>query len=119
MSVLGNKTFTTAILFIIETFVGGFALVVLANLLAKIKVCERSLEWLGRHTMVILLLHRIIAGVASDIMHTYNKSGEYWYVTPLSPDVVIKSIVSFIISLIGCIFLSILNDWFKNRNFEI
>lgn len=118
MSVLGNKTFTTAILFIIETFVGGFALVVLANLLAKIKVCERSLEWLGRHTMVILLLHRLIAGIASDIMHTYTRAGEHWYVTPLSPEVVIKSIVSFIISLIVCILLSMLNDWIKSRYFS-
>ena len=66
-------------------------------------------------TLVILLFHCLIGGIAADIMHTYNKPGPDWYVDPLTAETVIKSIISFIVAIAGSCGLAALNDKLKAR----
>ena len=63
---------------------------------------------------MILLFHVLIAGLAMDAMHTYNKPGEHWYLNPLPAEVVIKSVISLVISLACCFGICALNDRLKN-----
>ncbi|MCR5704668.1 MAG: hypothetical protein K6G85_08600 [Eubacterium sp.] len=86
-----------------------------AILLGKVKGVGDGISWIGRHTLVILLLHCLIGGIVADILHTYNKPGPDWYISPLTTEVVVKSLVSFAGALIGCIGIGWFNDYLKKK----
>ena len=98
----GIFTYLTVTIFILEMFLGGFVLMVFARVIDKIKGCNKVLSWIGAHTYMILLLHCLFGGITADILHTYNKPGPNWYVVPLTTTVVVKSVITFIVSLAAC-----------------
>ena len=112
-SILGDKGYVSGIFFIIEVLLGGYVLFTLARLLKRCTPVVGGLTWIGRHTLVILLFHSVIGGIASDIMHTYNKIGPNWYVYPLTSTIIIKSLISFAVALVGSIGVGLLNDKLK------
>ncbi len=112
-SIVGDKGFLSAIAFVVQIMVGGYALHTFSRIIALWKYSEEAFAWVGRHTFVILLFHCLIGGIAADIMHTYNKPGPNWYVDPLTAETVIKSIISFIAAIAGSCGLSALNDRLK------
>lgn len=111
---LGVKGLLSAIFFVIQMFIGGYPVLTIARLIEKIPKCCEAFAWIGRHTLVILLVHCIIGGLACDAMRTYNKMGPYWYLDPLPQEVVIKSVISFVISLAGSFGVCALNDMLKD-----
>ena len=113
-SFLGDKGYLSAVMFVFQVLFGGFAVLTLARLIDRIKYCDDAFVWIGRHTLVILLFHVLIAGLAMDAMHTYNKPGVHWYLNPLPAEVVIKSVISLVISLACCFGICALNDRLKN-----
>ena len=115
MSNLGEHGYLSVVAFILQVFIGGFALMTVAILLEKIKGIGDGIDWIGRHTLVILLLHCLIGGIVADILHTYNKPGPDWYISPLTSEIVIKSLISFVVSLAGCIGIGWFNDYLKKK----
>ena len=115
LSIVGDKGFLSGIAFVIQIIVGGYALFTFSRIIALWKYSEEAFAWVGRHTLVILLFHCLIGGIAADIMHTYNKPGPDWYVDPLTAETVIKSIISFIAAIAGSCGLAALNDKLKAR----
>lgn len=115
LGVLGVKTYMGAMLFIIQTIIGLYVVLTLARFVQKVPVVNRALEWVGKNTMTILLWHCLIGGLAADALHTYNKPGVNWYLNPLPAEVLIKSIVTFVISLAGCVLVVFLTDRIKAK----
>ena len=116
ISFLGDKGYVTDLMFIIQVFIGGYVLLTLARLINLSDYSKRCFTWVGRHTLVILLYHCLIGGIAADIMHTYNKPGPDWYISPLTMEIVVKSIISFLIAVVGCVVLGISNDKLKEKH---
>lgn len=112
---LGDKGYITGIFFVIQIFIGGFVLFTLARLIALSKAGEKAFSWIGRHTLVIMLLHTLIGGITADILHTYNKPGPNWFVEPLTAEIVIKSVITFVVALAGSIGLAAVNDILKKK----
>ena len=116
MSVLGKQNFITAIFFVIEVLMGGYVFFTFARYISLAEPLKDAFSWIGRHTLVILLVHCLIGGITADILHTYNKPGPDWYVNPLPVIVVVKSWVTFIVSMAGSIGLALLNDKLKTAS---
>jgi fucose 4-O-acetylase-like acetyltransferase len=114
----GIFTYPTVAIFILEVFLGGYVLIVIARVFDKVKGCREALSWIGKHTYIILLLHCLVGGVAADILHTYNKPGPDWYVVPLTATVVIKSIISFVVSLAACVGVGMIQDRMKQKRIK-
>ncbi|MBR1508718.1 MAG: acyltransferase [Eubacterium sp.] len=115
MSILGDKGYLSAIFFVIQIFIGGYVLFTLSRVISLWEYSEKALTWVGRHTLVILLFHFLIAGITADALHTYNKSGPDWYIEPVTPELFIKSLITFVVALAGCIGLALLNDKLKSK----
>ncbi len=90
------------ILYVIEAFVWGHAFSALGIILDRIPGINVFLSWVGKNTMIFLLLHCIVAVVACDAMNTYKKPGFDWYLENLTPEIIIKSIISFVFSFVCC-----------------
>ena len=112
-SYLGDKGYLSAALYVVQLLFGGFAVFTIARAIDRIKHLGDVLAWIGKHTLIILLFHALIGGLAMDAMQTYNKPGEYWYLDPLPVEVVIKSVISFVVSWAGCVGLCLLNGKLK------
>ena len=112
-SILGEYGYLSDLMFVVQIFLGGFVLLTLARLINLSEYSKLAFTWVGRHTLVILLFHCLIGGIAADIMHNHNKPGPYWYLDPLTTDVVVKSVISFIIAFAGCVALAVINDKLK------
>ncbi len=112
---LGDKGCITGVFFVIQIFIGGFVLFTLARLIALSKTGEKAFSWIGRHTLVIMLLHTLIGGITADILHTYNKPGPNWFVEPLTAEIVIKSVITFVVGFAGSLGLAAVNDSIKKK----
>ena len=112
LGILGEKDVYSALMFVLQVLVGGYALCVLAGLIEKAGLLREPFSFIGRHTMVFLMFHCLIGGVAADLMHTYNKLGPNWYLDPLTAETVVKSWISFALSMAGCTLLSLAEDRF-------
>ena len=115
LSLFGDKGFISAAFFIIEIPMGGYVLFTFARIVSLIEPLKVSVAWIGSHTLVNLLTHTFIGGIAADILHTYNKPGPYWYLDPLPTSVIIKSMITFVVALAGSSGLALLNDKLKKR----
>ena len=60
-------------------------------------------------------MNKIIELAEENILHTYNKPGPDWYLDPLKTETVIKSFISFFISLLGCFSIAAINDRIKKK----
>ncbi|MBR4208284.1 MAG: acyltransferase [Lachnospiraceae bacterium] len=118
LGILGEKDILTAFIFVIQTLIGGFCIFTLARILEKIPVMKDALAWTGRNTLTILLLHAEFGGLAADMLHTYNKPGLHWYLDPLPAETVIKSVISFIIAMAGCVIVILLKEKTAKRRLK-
>ena len=108
-------SFVSGLIFPVQTLIGGYVILSLARLINALPKISGLLEWIGRHTMVILLFHCLIGGIACDMMHTFNRPGPEWYHSPVTSDMYIKSVISAVISLPLCCGLAQLNDRLKMK----
>ena len=115
LSNFGSAGFISSAFLIIEVLMGGFILFTIARFISLCSPLKNAFSWIGRHTLVILLVHCFSAGIVVDILHTYNKPGPNWYVEPLTSEIVIKSVISFLVATIGSIGLAALNDRIKMK----
>lgn len=112
-SFFGEYNVQSVVFFVIQTFIGGYVLLTLARIFMKVDLLGKSISWVGAHTLVFLIFNAVIGGLASDLLQTYNKMGPDWYVDPLTPQIVIKSIITCIIAIAGCTGIALLNDRLK------
>ena len=99
----------------IQTFIGGYAFLTFCNLLRKVKYVSDYLAFIGRNSLYFLLMHRPFGAMCADLMGTYVKSGNYWYVE-LTHEIVLKSIIAFLFSMFMCSLCSLLVNYFRLRN---
>ena len=116
----GIRTYLAAVYFVIETMIGCFALYKISKLILKAGKLGDGMQWIGRNTLNILLYHCLIGGIAADIMHTYNKPGPDWYMENvegrvLTTDVVVKSWITFVVSMVGCVLICLAIDRIKTK----
>ena len=114
-SILGDHGYLSDLMFVVQIFFGGFVLVTLARIIDLSEYSKLAFAWVGRHTLVILIFHCLLGGIAMDIMHAYNKPGPYWYLDPLPTSVVVKSVISFVVGFGGCVALAVINDKLKAK----
>lgn len=114
-SFFGEYNVLSVLFFVLQTFIGGYVILTVARILRKFDPIGKPLSWVGSHTLVFLIFNGVIGGLASDLLRTYNKMGPNWYVDPLTAEILIKSIITCIISIAGCAALSLLNDKLKER----
>ena len=117
-TVVGGRTYLAAAYFVVETLIGSFALYKISAPIKKAGRFGECMQWIGRNTLNILLYHCLIGGIAADIMHTYNKPGPDWYMENvegrvLTTDVVVKSWITFIVSMVGCMVICRVLDKIK------
>jgi fucose 4-O-acetylase-like acetyltransferase len=103
VSKFGNRGALDVFTVILQILIAAPAMFFLARALGRVKPLERGLQWVGRHTLGILLLHCILGVVFCDILHNYIKPGPYWYLEssgiPLTSEIVLKSILTCVLSL--------------------
>ncbi len=85
----------------------------ISRLIKKIPLLSHSFIWIGKRSLDFLILHCLFALVFVDIMHTYNRPGANWYLPELTSTIVIKSIISFIGSLVCCTLYCIIKEKIK------
>ncbi|MBP5261735.1 MAG: acyltransferase family protein [Clostridiales bacterium] len=105
-----DHSYYATIVFAVQTLIGGYALLTYARLIEKVKPLSFVIEWCGRHTPEFIVFHYVIGGLAADLLHTYNKCGENWYVDPVTPKIFYKSVITVIIAIAGSVGIGILND---------
>ncbi len=88
------------VMYIFQACIWAYAFVSLGILIDKVPVLNRFLSWTGKNTNIFLLTHCIFAVVACDVMGTYTKPGADWYIADLTPDIIIKSIISFVFAFL-------------------
>ena len=80
----------------------------------RIRLLSRGLRWLGRHTLLILLMHGFLAVIYCDILHVYFKPGPYWYLgpygIPLTWEIIGKSVLVVLLALATCIPVCLIVD---------
>ena len=114
-SFFGGHDPISVLLFVLQILIGFYFLHVIARLLEKTGPFGMALSWIGRHTLVSLIFHGVIGGLVSDLIGTYDKMGADWYVDPLTPYIVIKSVIVCITAVAGCSGLSLINDRLKQK----
>ncbi len=107
---LGTAGALSPVLYVIESFIWGYAFCGLGIILDRIPRINAVLSWVGKNTLYYLLLHDITAVVACDAMHTYDRPGTYWYVENLTSDIIMKSMISFVFAFVCCSFVVYIKD---------
>ena len=110
----GNRGLLDVYTVVLQVLVFVPAMYLLARAVKGIPLLSKGLQWMGRHSLMVLLTHCIIAVVYCDILHNYIRPGAYWYPElkgiSLTGEIVGKSIITCILSLITCIPLCMLWD---------
>ena len=110
MNNLGTLGKWSVFVFFAQTFIGGYALMMVAEILnERCKKFSEILMFIGRNSLCFLILHCAFGMILADLMHTYIKPGPNWYVD-LTPEIVIKSLIGWILSLILCAVLCLLKN---------
>ncbi|SCW30979.1 Fucose 4-O-acetylase [Ruminococcaceae bacterium YRB3002] len=110
-----DHTFYATAVFIVQAFIGGYAMLTYARVVEKIKPLSVALQWVGRHTPEIIVTHYVFGGLASDLLRNYNKCGVNWYLDDLTPEIIIKSAIACVIALAGSFLVGYLNDIFWGK----
>ena len=83
--------------------------------LGRARILSKAMSWLGKHTIPILMMHDLFAMMYADLLHNYIKPGpQYWYLEfrGIEPtfEIIGKSILTLVLSLLTCIPLAMLWD---------
>lgn len=111
ISVLSSNKYMGPLMCYIQVIPGGISLYLLCNLLSKFKF-SNIFSWCGKYSLEFLLCHSLYGGIGADILNTNMKPGQYWYVD-INTEIVLKSIGTFIISIILCVFTILLVNFIK------
>ncbi|MBO6229467.1 MAG: hypothetical protein IK990_13835 [Ruminiclostridium sp.] len=99
---------------IIQLVPGIIAFYALAKLILRVHILSDGIIWIGRHTLTFLMCHCFFAMIAADMMKTYNRMGEVWYLEDagltLTPEIFWKSVAGYVIAVICCISVCIAKD---------
>ncbi len=108
-SKLGTIGKWSVIPFVVQVFIGMYALVVLCRILANVNILSRILAFIGRNSLSFLLLHCAFGVIFADLMNTYIKPGPYWYID-VTPEIFIKSLVGWLLSMTCCAIFCIIKE---------
>ena len=108
-SQLGTVGRWSVIPFFIQTFIGGYVVYVFCNVCPA--VITKVLAFVGRNSFRYLMLHGIFSLLGADIMQTFTKfTPDLWYVENLTPEIFIKSLIVWVISVICCTLFCVMAD---------
>ena len=93
------------LIFFLQVFIGGYAYIVLCDLINKCGVINKILAFIGANSLVFVFMHRIFSTIFADIIGAPIKSWEFWYV-PFTAEAFIKSFCGFIFTIIMCSILA-------------
>ena len=96
------------LIFFLQTFIGGYAYIVLCELINKLGFLEKILAFIGQNSLMFMFTHRIFSTIFADIIGAPIKSWEFWYV-PFTAEAFIKSLGGFIFAMIMCSILACIN----------
>ncbi len=85
----------------LQLVVGGFGMMQLCVAVEGLKLL-RPVAFIGKNSLVFLLLHCMFGAVAANILDNPIKTGGQWYISYLKPSVVYKSMFGMLISLCCC-----------------
>ncbi len=112
VSKFGNRGALDVFTVILQVVIIFPALYTLARCVGKFRWPALVLEWYGKHTLTVLLMHCLIALVYSDLLGVYCKPGSLWYLEladiPLTFEIIAKSSLSCLLALLTCIPMTIL-----------
>lgn len=77
----------------------------IARYIRKIRGASKLLEYIGKNSLYVMILHSLIALPFVDLLHCINKMGAKWYLDDLTPEITIKSIICAILSLVCCLII--------------
>ena len=99
---------------IIQLVPGFVAFYAIAKMILRVRILSDGIIWIGRHTLTFLLCHCFFGMIASDMMKTYNRMGEVWYLEDagltLTPEIFWKSAAGYVIAVICCILVCLAKD---------
>lgn len=85
----------------LQLIIGGFGIMQLSGALQNLSLL-RPVAFIGKNSLVFLLLHCMFGAVAAGILNNPIKTGGQWYISYLKPSVVYKSLFGMVISLCCC-----------------
>ena len=102
---------------ILQVLPAALAFFLIARAIGKVAWLHTGLEWLGRHTLGILMMHCLLGMVFCDMLGTYIKPGPNWYLElhniPLTTEIILKSVLSCVLALAASVLLQLL--WGKGK----
>ena len=96
------------LIFFLQVFIGGYAYVVLCELINECGFINKFFAFVGRNSLEFMFLHRIFSTIFSDIIGAPIKSWEFWYV-PFTWESFIKSFGGFVFTIIMCSIIACMN----------
>lgn len=119
---LGTAGFTDVPVYFLETFIGSYVFYNLGRVIDRFEKTAVFLSYVGRNSLIILLLHFPFGVVFSDLLKTYIRPGPYWYLDlvgiELTSVIIYKSIVVFLLSSICSILTVVLVDRIRKNKQE-
>ena len=103
----------SVITFFLQTFIGGYALLMFCKALTKFNGLRKILTFIGRNSLSFLMLHCYFGVLFADLMHTYIKPGPNWYIEVTS-EIFVKSLIGCLLSLICCSAFCIVKERIKS-----
>ncbi len=110
----GGRGWMDVLIFPIQAMLGGIAIYAISDVLAGWRKIGEALAWVGRHSLAFLCYHCAYGVIAADLLHTYIKPGQYWFVDDLNWEIIMKSWAGFLFALICCIIHCVLKDKVKH-----
>ena len=104
---------------ILQAIVAFPAVYFVARGLGHLGIVAKAVEWVGKHSLTILLMHALFGMVYCDILGVYSRMVDHWYLEwdrmTTTFEIVAKSILVWILSLSTCVPVCILLDVINRR----
>ncbi len=107
---IGTVGWLSLMAYVLEAFIWAVAYVELAGFIRNIPGVNSLLLYVGRNSLTFLLTHAIFAIVAADAIHAYYKMGINWYLQDLTPEIIIKSVITMVFAFICCLAVSFVQE---------
>jgi len=122
ISVIGTRGWLDVPLAVLQLLVAFPAFFGVARLMSMNRFLLKRMRWFGQHSLTILIWHCLFGLMFEDLLGTYNKLGDYWYMEFLgltvTPEIFWKSAAVFVLSILCCIPVAAVADFFAVRAFE-
>ena len=122
VSVYGKNGAWDVFTVILQAVVAFPAIYFVARGIGRLGIFAGAIEWVGKHSLMILLLHSALGMVYCDILGVYSRMGEYWYLEwsglTTTAGIVAKSVLVWILSLLTCVPICLLIDVINRRLFQ-